>query len=63
MFLPLPVILVDKNLSTTGKILGMAGPGTVQMAVGNAVEHVIFGKALNMTALSILVALVIWSAM
>jgi predicted PurR-regulated permease PerM len=32
-------------------------------AVGNALEPILFGKSLNMTPLSILAALVIWSAL
>ena len=41
----------------------LVGPGIVQGAVGNAVEPAVFGKSLNLTAMSILGALVIWSAL
>merc|ERR1712021_195549 len=63
MFLPLPIVIVDKNLKTWQKIGAFAGPGAVQGYVGNALEPMVFGKSLNMTPLSILAALVIWSAL
>merc|ERR1712086_324521 len=63
MFLPLPIVIVDKNLKTWQKIGAFAGPGAVQGYVGNALEPMVFGKSLNMTPLSILMALVLWSAL
>jgi hypothetical protein len=63
MFLPMPIVLVDDNLATWQKIGAFAGPGLVQGYVGNALEPVMFGKLLNMTPMSILFALVLWSAM
>ena len=62
MFLPMPIVLVDDNLGTWQKIGAFAGPGAVQGYVGNALEPVMFGKLLNMTPMSILFALVFWSA-
>merc|ERR1712127_619693 len=62
MFLPLPIVIVDKNLKTWQKIGAFAGPGAVQGYVGNALEPMVFGKSLNMTPLSILMALVIWGS-
>jgi predicted PurR-regulated permease PerM len=63
MFLPVPILIVDKNLEMWQKIGGLAGPGAVQGYVGNALEPMVFGKSLNMTPLSILMALVLWSAL
>merc|ERR1712086_388708 len=63
MFLPLPIVIVDDNLATWQKIGAFVGPGAVQGYVGNALEPMVFGKSLNMTPLSILAALVIWSAL
>merc|ERR1712028_276839 len=63
MFLPLPIVIVDDGLATWQKIGSFVGPGIVQGYVGNALEPMVFGKSLNMTPLSILAALVIWSAM
>jgi AI-2 transport protein TqsA len=63
MVLPLPIVIVDDNLSTFQKVGAFAGPGAVQGYVGNALEPMLFGKSLNMTPLSILAALVIWGSL
>merc|ERR1712167_465298 len=63
MFLPMPIVIVDPGLEDWQKVLAFVGPGIVQGAVGNAVEPAVFGKSLNLTAMSILGALVIWSAL
>jgi AI-2 transport protein TqsA len=60
MVLPLPIILVDAGLSTVQKTLGALGPALVQGYVGNVLEPSVFGRSLNMTPLSILIALVMW---
>jgi len=62
MFLPMPIVIVDDSLATWQKICAFAGPGAVQGYVGNALEPMVFGKSLNMTPLSILSALVLWSS-
>jgi len=62
MFLPMPIVIVDDSLKTWQKIAAFAGPGAVQGYVGNALEPMVFGKSLNMTPLSILAALVMWSS-
>ena len=62
MFLPLPVVLLDPALVTWQKIGAFAGPGVVQGYVGNVLEPTVFGSSLNMTPLSILSALVMWSS-
>ena len=63
MFLPMPVVLVDKNLADWQKVGAFVGPGAVQGYVGNALEPMVFGKSLNMTPLSILMALVTWTSL
>jgi AI-2 transport protein TqsA len=63
MFLPMPVVIVDPGLETWQKVAAFAGPGAVQGYVGNALEPMVFGKSLNMTPMSILCALVIWSSL
>ena len=62
MFLPLPVVLLDPSLVAWQKIGAFAGPGLVQGYVGNVLEPTVFGASLNMTPLSILSALVMWSS-
>ena len=58
----LQVVLLDPNLVTWQKIAAFAGPGAVQGYVGNVLEPTVFGASLNMTPLSILGALVMWSS-
>ena len=62
MFLPMPIVLVDDSLSTVMKVLAFILPGGVQAVIGNVVEPAQFGKLLNMTPMSILFALLFWSA-
>merc|ERR1711865_1195067 len=55
-------IIVDKALADWQVYGALIGPTCVQFYIGNALEPVLFGKSLNMTPLSILAALVIWSS-
>lgn len=59
--LPLPIIILDNdNLpETSQKIMAFMGPALVQGYVGNALEPMLFGASLNLTAMSILLFLVI----
>eukprot|EP01050_Picozoa_sp_SAG11_P006617 SAG11_NODE_520_length_8780_cov_13.076719_4_plen_522_part_00 len=59
---PIPVILLS-NQSTLQKSVAIGGPMMVQLYVGNALEPQVFGEALNLTAISILLALVVFSFM
>ena len=61
IFLPAPVVMLDPGLLGYERVLAFVGPGIVQMFVGNVLEPSVFGKSLNMTAMSILGALVIWT--
>jgi predicted PurR-regulated permease PerM len=58
-FLPLPLIILDDNLSETDKMVAFLGPASVQVYVGNALEPALFGKSLNLTEISVLNALVL----
>ena len=62
IFLPLPVVLLDFDLAGWQQAGAFIGPGIVQLVVGNVVEPQLFGSSLNMTPLSILAALLIWTA-
>lgn len=59
--LPIPVIMLDPELAGWQKACGFLGPGMVQMYVGNFLEPAVFGKSLNLTALSVLLALVFFA--
>lgn len=60
--LPVPIVIVQQ-MSSTKKILCILGPGIVQFTIGNVVEPVVFGAALNMTTLSILLGLIMWASL
>ena len=62
MFLPMPIVIVDPNLEDWQKVLAFLGPALVQLIVGNVWEPMVFGKSLNLTAISILMALVFWTS-
>jgi predicted PurR-regulated permease PerM len=62
--LPLPIIILadEQTMSGTQKMIAILGPTAVQGYVGNALEPTLFGAALNLTAISILLGLVLFSA-
>eukprot|EP01052_Picozoa_sp_SAG31_P036393 SAG31_NODE_4536_length_3157_cov_5.125899_1_plen_166_part_00 len=62
MMLPLPIIWLDDSLTATQQLLGTVLPMLIQGYVGNFLEPAVFGSSLNVTALSVLAALVFWSA-
>jgi len=62
MCLPTPVVLLDSNLESWQQVMAFLGPGTVQMYVGNVLEPTVFGASLNLTPMSILLALVMWGS-
>ena len=61
--MPIPIILVDPSLSVTAKTFAVLIPTLVQGFVGNVLEPVLFGSTLNLSPISILIALVLFSAM
>jgi hypothetical protein len=60
MVLPIPLVWLDDNISMTMKIVAIVGPASVQGYIGNALEPSVFGKSMNMTAISVLLALVLF---
>jgi AI-2 transport protein TqsA len=64
MVLPIPIILLDKvDGDYPGRVpMALLLPVLVQGYVGNVLEPVLFGKSLNVTAISVLVALVLWGS-
>jgi len=61
MVVPIPVIFLDPDLSPAMKTCGFLGPAMVQMYVGNFLEPAVFGKSLNLTAISVLLSLVFFA--
>ena len=64
MILPIPIILLDRveDDYTGRQAMALLLPVLVQGYVGNVLEPVLFGKSLNVTAISVLVALVLWGS-
>ncbi len=56
--LPLPVVLLSPELSTTAKVLAIAVPGAIQFAVGNLVEPKIMGRSLDLHPVVVLLGLI-----
>jgi hypothetical protein len=61
MILPLPFILLDESLAGWQMAVGIGGMSATEMYVGNALEPSMFGEALNLTAISVLLSLVFCS--
>ncbi len=61
--LPLPVILLDPDLTVTTGTLALLIPGGVQFTVGNFVEPRMMGSSLDLHPVAVLLALVVWGAL
>lgn len=60
VMLPLPILLVDPQITTLEAILAMALPAAVQLTFGNFLEPKILGESLELHPAVILIALVLW---
>lgn len=56
--LPLPVVLMNPNLSLTDQILAMLIPGAIQFLIGNFIQPRIMGKSQNLHPVVVLLALI-----
>jgi len=61
--LPLPVVLVDPEISGIAAVLAIAIPGAIQFAVGNVIEPKIMGRSLDLHPVVILMALIFWGTL
>ncbi|MHC4732727.1 MAG: AI-2E family transporter, partial [Planctomycetota bacterium] len=59
--LPLPVVLLNPEVSTTVAVLAIAIPGAIQFVIGNVLEPRLLGTSLDLHPIVILVALIFWS--
>jgi len=59
--LPLPVVALNPEVSTTVAVLAIAIPGALQFAIGNVLEPRLLGTSLDLHPIVILVALIFWS--
>jgi len=58
--LPLPIILVQPEISLLTIILAVVLPGTIQMVVGNVVEPKLLGDSLELHPITVLMSLIFW---
>ncbi|MCA9398484.1 MAG: AI-2E family transporter, partial [Candidatus Omnitrophica bacterium] len=58
--LPLPVVIVSPDISTSTAIMAIAIPGVIQFAIGNVIEPKIMGDSLDLHPVVILMALIFW---
>lgn len=59
-FLPLPVVIISPESSSTTILLALLIPGVIQFTIGNVIEPKIMGESLNLHPVSILMALIFW---
>ena len=61
--LPLPVIILDPDLSGYSKLLAFLLPVLVHLVVGNLIEPTVFGEKLELHPIVVLLSLAFWYAM
>jgi AI-2 transport protein TqsA len=63
VLLPLPVVLVSPELSSTQAVLAIGLPGIIQFVIGNVITPKLMGDALDLHPITILLALMFWGAL
>jgi len=58
--LPLPVLLLSEDLSTSTMVMAIAIPACIQFTLGNLIEPKIMGDSLDLHPVVILLALIFW---
>jgi len=58
--LPLPVVIISPDISTSVAVLAIAVPGTIQLVIGNIVAPKVLGDSLDLHPVVILLALIFW---
>ena len=58
--LPLPVVLINPDISPLAGFLAIAIPGMIQFTIGNVVEPKVMGDALELHPVVLLMALIFW---
>jgi len=61
--LPLPVVLVSPEISTTVAVLAIALPGVVQFGIGSVLSPKVMGDSLELHPVTVLLALMLWGAL
>ena len=58
--LPVPVVVVSPDISTTTATLAILLPGLIQIVIGNIIEPKVMGDALDLHPIVILMTLIVW---
>jgi AI-2 transport protein TqsA len=58
--LPLPVVVLDPDLSVSAAVLAIAIPGLIQFMIGLVVEPRVMGQSLDLHPVTVLLALIFW---
>lgn len=58
--LPVPVVLMTDDISTTTKVLAIVVPGVIQFAIGNILEPKLMVESLDLHPVTVLLALIFW---
>jgi AI-2 transport protein TqsA len=58
--LPLPVVLMNPDVSSTTAVLALVLPALIQFTIGNVIEPNVMGSSLELHPVTILLALVLW---
>jgi AI-2 transport protein TqsA len=61
--LPLPVVFVSPEVSTTVAMLAIALPAGIQFSIGNVLSPKVMGDSLELHPVTILLALMVWGAL
>jgi len=61
--LPLPVVIVDPQISPAAAVAAIALPGALQVTVGNVIEPRVMGSSLDLHPVVILLTLILWGTL
>jgi AI-2 transport protein TqsA len=60
--LPVPVVLMNPEISLSVAILAIVLPGTIHFVIGNVIEPLVMGDSLDLHPVTVLLSLMIWGA-
>ncbi|MDG2305608.1 MAG: AI-2E family transporter [Candidatus Binatia bacterium] len=60
--LPVPIVLMNPEISLTVAVLAIVIPGSVHFLIGNVVEPLVMGDSLELHPVTVLLSLMIWGA-
>jgi len=61
--LPIPVVLMNPEISSAVAVSAIAIPGTIHFVIGNVVEPLVIGDSLELHPVAVLLSLMVWGAL